>query len=111
VLLNNGDGVLDLENKSFLVVCQSERAASFRQPEQIRHSSPSGYPTAVSMGLSGSRSCPIGAFAGIVISYHVPSDTKTRLPRDDEGAPLFAVCEPSQAKEHAAASQLLYPKL
>ena len=34
---------------------------------------------------------------------------ETRLPRDDEGARLFAVYEASCTKEHAAASQLLYP--
>jgi hypothetical protein len=33
----------------------------------------------------------------------------TRLPRDDEGARLFAAYEESSAKEHYAASQLLYP--
>jgi len=34
---------------------------------------------------------------------------ETRLPRDDEEARLFAIYEASRAKEHAAASQLLYP--
>ena len=34
---------------------------------------------------------------------------ETRLPSDDEGARLFAVYEASSAKEHATASQLLYP--
>jgi hypothetical protein len=34
---------------------------------------------------------------------------ETRLPRDDEGTRLFAVYEASRVKEHAAASQLLYP--
>jgi hypothetical protein len=32
-----------------------------------------------------------------------------RLPRDDEAARLFAAYEESRAKEHSAASQLLYP--
>jgi len=34
---------------------------------------------------------------------------ETRLPRDDEGARLFAVYEAFCAKEHATARQLLYP--
>jgi hypothetical protein len=34
---------------------------------------------------------------------------ETRLPKDDERTRLFAVYEASRVKEHATASQLLYP--
>ena len=33
----------------------------------------------------------------------------TTLPRDDEGAQLFAAYEASRAQEHTVASRLLYP--